>query len=69
MGGVKALQEHLTEPFIVLYGDVMMNMDLHRLFDFHHANNADATLVVHPNDHPYDSDLLDVDENDKVCAF
>lgn len=69
VGGVKALQEHLTEPFIVLYGDVMMNMDLHRLFDFHHANNADATLVVHPNDHPYDSDLLDVDENDKVCAF
>ena len=27
VGGVKALQEHLTEPFIVLYGYVMMNMD------------------------------------------
>jgi len=26
-------------------------------------------LVVHPNDHPYDSDLLDVDGQDRVTAF
>jgi len=69
VGGVKALESHLKEPFLVLYGDVMMNMDLNRLIQFHHNKSASATLVVHPNDHPYDSDLLDVDGQDKVCAF
>lgn len=69
VGGVKALEKHLKEPFLVLYGDVMMNMDLNRLIQFHRDKKASATLVVHPNDHPYDSDLLDVDEHDKVCAF
>lgn len=69
VGGVKALEEHLKEPFLVLYGDVMINMDLDRLIAFHQKKDASATLVVHPNDHPYDSDLLDVDKEDRVCAF
>ena len=69
VGGVKALEKELTEPFLVLYGDVMMNMDLDRLIQFHTDKAADATLVVHPNDHPFDSDLLDVDAEDQVVAF
>ena len=47
VGGVKALEKQLKEPFIVLYGDVMMNMDLSRLIAFHESKKADATLVVH----------------------
>lgn len=69
VGGVKALESELNEAFLVLYGDVMMDMDLSRLIAFHQNKKAKATLVVHPNDHPYDSDLLDVDSNDKVVAF
>lgn len=69
VGGVKALQSKLDQPFLVLYGDVLMDMDLSRLIAFHESKGADATLVVHPNDHPYDSDLLDVSDEDKVTAF
>lgn len=69
VGGVKALEKDLDSSFLVLYGDVLMNMDLHRLIKFHESKNAEATLVVHPNDHPYDSDLLDVDGDDRVVAF
>lgn len=69
VGGVKALQSMLDQPFLVLYGDVLMDMDLSRLIAFHESKGADATLVVHPNDHPYDSDLLDVSDEDKVTAF
>lgn len=68
-GGIKALEAELQETFIVLYGDVLMEMDLSRLVQFHQEKKADATLVVHPNDHPYDSDLLDVNEQDQVVAF
>ena len=69
VGGVKAIEAQLKEPFLVLYGDVLMDMDLSRLVAFHHNKNADATLVVHPNDHTYDSDLLAVDNESRVTAF
>ena len=36
---------------------------------FHAARNSLATLVIHPNGHPYDSDLLDVGPQDRVVAF
>lgn len=68
-GGLKELENTLTEDFLVLYGDVIMYMDLGKLAQFHQQKNAAATLVVHPNDHPYDSDLLDCDTDDRVTAF
>lgn len=33
---------------------------------FHRANHAAATLLVHPNDHPYDSSLIQASENGQV---
>lgn len=66
VGGIKELEEKLTDDFLVLYGDVMMEMDLDRLLKFHKDKDSQATLVVHPNDHPHDSDLVELDENDRV---
>ncbi len=66
VGGIKELEPQLTEDFLVLYGDVMMEMDLNRLLDFHKAKNSQATLVVHPNDHPYDSDLVELNDEQRV---
>ncbi|MDX5447025.1 MAG: HAD-IIIA family hydrolase [Bacteroidota bacterium] len=68
-GGIKAIEDKLDQSFLVLYGDVILDMDLDRLWDFHESKNAEATLVIHPNDHPYDSDLLEIDEDDRVIAF
>ncbi|NVK29335.1 MAG: HAD-IIIA family hydrolase [Flavobacteriia bacterium] len=69
VGGVKAVEDQLSGDFLVLYGDVMMEMDLTRLYQFHQNKNAEATLVVHPNDHPYDSDLVELGAEDEVKAF
>ena len=69
VGGVKEIEDQLTEDFLVLYGDVIMEMDLQRLFDFHKEKQSDVSLVIHPNDHPYDSDLVEADANDRVTHF
>lgn len=69
VGGVKEIEEQLKDDFLVLYGDVIMEMDLQRLYDFHKMKNSDVSLVVHPNDHPYDSDLVEVDAEDRVTHF
>ncbi len=68
-GGVAALRGRLRHDFFVVYGDVMFDMDLTRLAAFHSRVGADATLVVHPNDHPQDSDLLVLDESDRLLEL
>lgn len=55
--------------FLLLYGDVMMNLDLARLLKFHKEKGGITTLVLHPNDHPQDSDLVEIDENQRIKAF
>lgn len=67
VGGLVEIKEWLTEDFLVLYGDVMMDMNLARLIRFHQSKQSEATLVVHPNDHPFDSDLIELDEDQKVA--
>ena len=36
---------------------------IQKLYKFHTQHKADLTLVVHPNNHPYDSDLIELDED------
>lgn len=48
----------LTEDFLLLCGDVIIDMDFNRFIAFHKEHKAWASLVAHPNGHPYDSSLL-----------
>jgi D,D-heptose 1,7-bisphosphate phosphatase len=68
-GGIKEIEKLLIEDFMVLYGDVMVNMNLRRLAEFHWTKKSACTLVLHPNDHPFDSDLVEVDSEHKIIAF
>ena len=63
------LSEELDDEFLLLYGDVLFDIDLDRMLGFHSTKKADASLVLHPNDHPYDSDLVVTDEDERVRAF
>ena len=60
-GAVLAALAALPEHFFALYGDLMLAVDLERLARAHLERDADLTAVVHPNDHPHDSDLLETD--------
>lgn len=52
--------------FVLAFGDVMFSIDLNRAIVFHEEKNAQATLIVHPNSHPYDSDLVSMDADNTV---
>ena len=68
-GAVLAGLDGLAEQFAVIYGDVMVNVDLDRMWQRHLRSDPDATLLLHPNDHPFDSDLVEVDESEWITAF
>jgi D,D-heptose 1,7-bisphosphate phosphatase len=68
-GATLAGLEQLAGRFAMMYGDTMVNVDLTRLWNTHERSGADATLFLHPNNHPLDSDLVEMDSADWVTAF
>lgn len=68
-GALKDAAHLLDDEFFVFYGDIIFDLDLDRIVRFHHERNALATLVVHPNDHPQDSDVVETDGDGRIVAF
>ena len=48
----------LNEDFLLMCGDVILDVDFNRFIEFHRSTGAWASLMAHPNGHPYDSSLL-----------
>ncbi len=61
-GAVFSIFNNLANEFLVVYGDTILDVDLERFGNFHKKNKFDLTLFVHPNNHPYDSDIVEVDK-------
>ncbi len=59
----------IAKDILVLYGDIIFDIDLTRLINFHQSHDGFGSLLVHPNDHPFDSDLLEVDDSHKIIRF
>jgi D-glycero-D-manno-heptose 1,7-bisphosphate phosphatase len=68
-GALFKLYEKLGDDFLLINGDIIFDMDLRRLLEFHYEKKALATLVSHPNNHPYDSGLLVTDNTRRVTAW
>lgn len=68
-GAIRDARLLLTEPFIVLYGDILIDLDLAHFAAFAKAKGGVGALFVHPNDHPHDSDLVVADEDARISAF
>lgn len=68
-GALGYLKDKLTEYFYVFYGDTIVDFDMMAMLKYHQEKKADATLFLHPNDHPYDSDIVQLDAEGKVLKF
>ncbi|MBU9743095.1 D-glycero-beta-D-manno-heptose 1,7-bisphosphate 7-phosphatase [Lachnospiraceae bacterium ASD3451] len=68
-GALYLLKDKLTESFLLLNGDVIFDIDIERFKQYHISKGGDATLLVHPNNHPYDSGIVVVDEEGRVLKW
>lgn len=48
----------IDDDLLLLCGDVIFDIDFNRFIAFHKEHKAWASLMAHPNGHPYDSSLL-----------
>jgi len=68
-GAVRAARALLEEPFVVLYGDIYSDIDLVDFVSFSKVQGGVGTVFVHPNDHPFDSDLVETTEGSRIRRF
>lgn len=69
-GAVFRCFDKLDKEFLLMYGDTMLEVDLDRFYSYHSVDKkTEATLFLHPNDHPKDSDLIAVDDENYIRAF
>lgn len=68
-GALCYLARDFHEDFFLVMGDLMLDVSWERFYAFHKKKKAIVTTFAHPNSHPFDSDLLELDENDKVIRL
>jgi mannose-1-phosphate guanylyltransferase len=72
-GAAKQLAWFLDETFVVLYGDVYTNVDLHRLLAFHRdrvaQRSAMLTLALYRVPNPAECGLVALDHEGRVTRF
>lgn len=60
-------EEH--DDFILVFGDLILDIDFNRFMEFHKEHAAAITLYGHPNSHPYDSDVIVMDDENRVTEI
>lgn len=68
-GALFKMRELLTDDFLLLNADVVFDVDFNRFVDYHRKKGGLITLFTHPNNHPYDSGVLVIDENRAVTTW
>ena len=68
-GALYELREALSEDFLLLMGDLMLDVDFQRFAAFHKGCGGLVTLFVHPNAHPYDSDIIETDTEEALSDY
>ena len=68
-GALFRLKEQLTEDFFLINGDLLFDVKLPAFLQFHFRSNGFATILTHSNDHPYDSGIIQSNQDDLVLKW
>ncbi len=65
-GCIRPIESVLKKWFFVIYGDLLLNVDFKRFYKFSTSKGGAGSILIHPNSHPYDSDIVKVGSNQKI---
>jgi NDP-sugar pyrophosphorylase family protein len=69
-GGVRNVLDLLgPSPFLVIYGDILVQEPVHDMVNAHRSSNAVATLAVHEADSAEGKGAVEVDGQDWITRF
>ena len=65
-GALIFLKDKIKEDFLLLNGDIVFDVDFERFLKYHRKHHGIATILTHPNNHPYDSGIIMADKDGVV---
>lgn len=68
-GALFYFKDILKEDFLLINGDIIIDVDFQRFILFHKKKQALVSLFTHPNSHPFDSALIETDEDGRVIRW
>ncbi len=68
VGALSLIRDQLTEPFFVMNGDLLTNINLEHLYDYHLSSQAVATMCVGEYDFQVPYGVVNL-ENDKILSI
>jgi D-glycero-D-manno-heptose 1,7-bisphosphate phosphatase len=68
-GALFLLKDEIKEDFLLLNGDMIFDVDICKFSEVHKSNGKTATILTHPNDHPYDSGIVVADKQGIVTQW
>jgi len=68
-GAVKNVEKHITGPFLVFNGDVMIDMDVRKLIEFHKKQKGIGCLTLTKVEDPTRYGIVETNEDKSVKRF
>ena len=68
-GALFYLKDKIEEDFVLVNGDIIFDVDINRFYEFHKKHDGLATILVHPNNHPFDSGLIEINNEGRVINW
>src|SRR5919108_1019362 len=69
-GGVRLIRDFFgSEPALIVHGDILFDIDLSAVIQYHHSRAAHPTLVLHPAQHRYSYGMIRVNAAGQIAQF
>jgi NDP-sugar pyrophosphorylase family protein len=68
-GAARKLAWYLDQPFVVVYGDLLLDVDLNALLEYHGSTGAAVTVGLKKTHDPSSNGMVDVDATGRVLRF
>jgi len=62
-------KKNLEKNVLIIFGDILFDINFSNFYKFHLKNNSDITILSHPSDHLFDSDIVETDNKNKVSKI
>jgi mannose-1-phosphate guanylyltransferase/phosphomannomutase len=69
-GGVQRIRHFFgDDPVLIVHGDILFDVDLSAVIQYHFSRSAQATLVLHPAHHRYSYGKIKVNAQGQIAQF
>jgi mannose-1-phosphate guanylyltransferase/phosphomannomutase len=68
-GCLSLIKKEKFNDVLIIFADLLINFNFKEFIEFHKKRKSAATICIHPNNHPEDSDMVEITERGELIKF